>query len=235
MSRAHDGVVRRVKVRGTYADGINLNRGSSGNLVEHCHVRGCGDDGIALLSETGRGDVPAERNVVRHCTVRAVWWGHNLDLAGGADQVIEDCFAADSAGSGVFTVNLPGSYRMFPATDAVVRRNTFVRGGGGGQRRGAVWIYAGSTAIAGLDFRHNQIIDSLFSAIHCTGTHPQRVSAVDNLVVAPAGPVLRIDDGVTGAIELRGTTLRDAVVGQPSITGADRPAVTLRAAGNSWD
>lgn len=237
MSRAHDGVVRRCRVTGTYADGININKSSSGNLVEHCFVRGCGDDGIALLSETGPDDTPAARNVARHNTISAIYWGHNLDLAGGNEQVMEDNLAQDGVGSGVFTINLPGAYPMFPAVDPVVRRNTFLRGGGNHsqQRRGAVWIYAGSTAIEGLDFRHNQIIDSLFSAIHLTGGGAQRLALVDNLVVAPADQVLRVDPSVTGSAELRGTVLRDPPPDQALITGADRDGFELHSAGNSWD
>ena len=59
-------------MRGTYADGINIGRGSTGNLIENNHVRGCGDDGIAILSETENGYPPSTGNTARHNTVAAV-------------------------------------------------------------------------------------------------------------------------------------------------------------------
>ena len=101
ISAADKGIVRNCRVRFTYADGINLNRGTSNTIVENCHVRGCGDDGLAILSETERKDPPAKNNILRNNTSNAIWWGHNLDLAGGSDHIVESNLLCDNALMGV--------------------------------------------------------------------------------------------------------------------------------------
>src|SRR6185369_7458330 len=138
------------RIRFTYADAINLNSGASNNVVENNHIRGSGDDGLALLSEMENNNPMSTNNTVRFNTVSAIWWGHNCDLAGGTGHVIEDNVLVDNAKFGCFTINLPSAYPMFPLSGSIVRRNSIIRGGGNanGQKRGAVWIYPGSTSIS---------------------------------------------------------------------------------------
>lgn len=199
---AVDGAIRGCRVRSTYADAINLNRGSSRNLVEDCHVRGCGDDGIALLSELGPRDPnPSMANTVRHNTVSALWWGHNCDLAGGGGHLIEDNLLADNALFGCFTINLPAAYPMHPQSASTVRRNRILRGGGNahGQKRGAVWIYAGSTTIDDVSFSDNQIDDAIFRGIHLAGSGMQHMTFERNRIDRPG------EDGIVILPEVRGS------------------------------
>jgi hypothetical protein len=130
MSGAAHGVVRDCRIRFTYADGINLNRGASHNLVENNHVRGCGDDGIAFLSETRFGDPPSVGNIARHNTITCTWWGQNMDLAGGRDHVMENNYLADNALMALFTINMTGAFPNHPVSRSVFRDNLLVRGGG---------------------------------------------------------------------------------------------------------
>jgi hypothetical protein len=201
MSGADDGVVRGCRIRLTYADGINLNCGSSRNIIEQCHVRGCGDDGIAVLSEIKPKSGPSIGNIVRNNTVSAIWWGHNCDLAGGSGHLIEDNLFVDNALLGCFAINLPGAYPMTPLTSSVIRRNTILRGGGNGhgQKRGAVWIYAGSTTIDDVTFSDNRIIDAVFRGIHLAGSGVQYMTFARNLIEHPG------EDGVVIQPEVRGS------------------------------
>ncbi len=236
MSGVTGGTVRGCRVRFTYADGININRGSRNNLVEHNHVRGTGDDGIALLSEKERTPNPSANNTVRSNTVIATWWGHNLDVAGGNGHVAENNLLADNPLFGCLTINLPGAYPMYPQTSATIRHNTILRGGGNyvGQRRGAIWIYAGDTTISDVVLADNEIIDPIFRGIHLTGSGSQSITFERNLIVAPGEDGIVIESKVKGSGVFKDNTVRDVKPGfQPFVNnGGDDYAVT--ATGNSW-
>ena len=209
MSGARHGEIRDCRVRFTYADGINLNRGASFNIVENNHVRGCGDDGIAILAETEAGSPPSVGNILRGNTVTANWWGHNIDLAGGSEHLVENNFLADNSRMGVLTVNLPSAYPMHPLSDSTIRRNLLVRGGGNayGQQRGAIWIYPGTSTIAAVNISENRIVTPLFRGIHLAGTRNQDIEFVRNVITAPGRDAIYVQTGVTG----HGTFLDNSV------------------------
>lgn len=236
MSGAHSGLIRGCRVRCTYADGININRGSTKNVVENNHVRGIGDDGIALLSEQENTPTPSADNIVRSNTISAVWWGHNLDVAGGGGHIIENNLLADNPLFGCLTINLPGAFPMYPLTSATFRHNTVLRGGGNyvRQRRGALWIFAGSTTAQNVVFEENEFRDSAFRAIHLTGSKPQGISFLRNRIISPGQDAIVIDSSVQGTGIFTGNTIenlpRDT---QPFINGAGA-AFTITASGNSW-
>jgi hypothetical protein len=209
ISAADKGLVRNCRVRFTYADGINLNRGTSNSIVENCHVRGCGDDGLAILSETERKDPPARNNILRNNTSSAIWWGHNLDLAGGSNHVVENNLLSDNALMGVFTINMTGAYPNHPLSDSIVRGNSLVRGGGNyvKQKRGAAWIFAGSTTITNVLFENNHISQPVFSGIQITGKHEQKMIFKDNVIVGPGENGVVIAESVTGSGEFIGNKI----------------------------
>lgn len=204
------GVVRDCRIRFTYADGINLNSGASGNLVEHNHVRGTGDDSLAILSETEKNWPVSTGNTFRFNTASATWWGHNCDLAGGSKHVIEDNLLADNSKFGCFTINLPGAYPMHPLSDSIVRRNTILRGGGNfaNQARGAVWIFPGSTTISNVTLVENTILDPVFRGIHCSGYHTQELIYERNIIQSPGEDGIFIESGVKGSGTFRDNTVR---------------------------
>lgn len=209
ISAADKGIVRNCRVRFTYADGINLNRGTSNTIVEDCHVRGCGDDGLAILSETERKDPPATNNILRNNTSNAIWWGHNLDLAGGSGHLVENNLLADNPLMGVFTINMTGAYPNHPLSDSIVRGNSLVRGGGNyvKQKRGAAWIFAGSTTITNVVFENNRIAQPMFSGIQLTGKHEQKMTFINNTISEPGENGVAIADSVTGSGEFTGNKI----------------------------
>jgi parallel beta-helix repeat protein len=204
LNRATNGSVRGCRIYGTYADGINLNRGSSQNVIEDCYIRTAGDDGIATLAETKDEDVVTSNNIFRHNTVIANWWGHNIDVAGGEGHIVEDNYLADNSHSGCFTFNLPSAYPMHPLINAIVRRNTIVRGGGNhaGQQRGAIWSFADDAPIQGVVFEENRIVAPVFRGLHLHGGAAQEVVFKDNLIDKPGTDAVRIDESVTGSLKL---------------------------------
>ena len=236
MSGATGGAIRGCRVRMTFADGINLNRGSSNNLVEDNSVRGTGDDGIALLSEHGKTEVPSAHQTVRANTVTAVWSGLNIDLAGGSGHIIEDNHLADNATQGCLGINLPSAWQMYPLTDTIIRRNLIVRGGGmiGRQRRGAIWIYPGSTTVSGVVISDNVIADSLFAAIHLTGTSQQEITFEHNTIENPGGQAVQIDAQVQGSGVFKGNICRGAKLPENTGLANASSSYSVVASDNSW-
>jgi hypothetical protein len=172
MDDAVNGQVNGCRVRFTYADGIHLDKNCSTNTISNCHVRGAGDDGIAVLSSTNRSTVSHDNTVIYN-TVVANWYAANCDLAGGYNNVISYNYFADSDTDGSLVINMPSSYPMYNTTGATIAGNTIVRGGGDGsnQKRGAIWIWpnwgypTSSPAITGVTFDGNFLTNSLWRGV----------------------------------------------------------------------
>jgi len=222
MSVANKGVVRNCRVRFTYADAINLNRGASDNLVENSHVRGCGDDGLAILSETERKDPPAKGNILRNNTVNAIWWGHNCDLAGGSGHLVEGNLLADNAMMGVFTINMTNAFPNHPLSDSIVRRNVLVRGGGNyvKQKRGAAWILADSTTVTDVVFEENVIESPMYSGIQITGKSAQKILFKNNRINNPGENGIVITAKAQGSGEFTGNVIKGLPEGGKEINNA---------------
>ncbi|BCM91496.1 hypothetical protein IAD21_03369 [Abditibacteriota bacterium] len=231
-----NGIMSGCRIRSTYADAINLNNGASNNLIENNHVRGSGDDGIAILSETELKKPPSFHNTVRFNTVSAVWWGHNGDLAGGSGHVIEDNIFVDNAKMGVFTINLPGSFPMNPLSNSIVCRNSFVRGGGNyaWQKRGAVWIYAGSTTITNVFFQDNLILNPIFRGIQLTGGESQNITFERNIIDAPGENAIQIESDATGSASFESNTVRNLPKDLGTLVNNSKDKFVLNQSKNSW-
>lgn len=237
MSNARDGVVRDSRIRFTYADGINLNRGASNNLVENNHVRGCGDDGIATLSETEHNASASLNNTIRRNTVSCIWWGLNIDLAGGSGHLIEENYLADNSRMGLFGINMTGAYPNHPVSDSTFTRNVLVRGGGdhGGQKRGSVWSFSGDTTITGILLSKNRIIDPMFRAFDLVGGNPQQLNIVDNIIEGPYLNAFHVAKSVSGSALLKSNVINPPVGASyhNPVTNLS-PDFTVQQVDNNW-
>lgn len=169
-----NGIVTGGRVRNTYADGLNINNGKTGYarkvILEHNHVRGAGDDGIAIFSSEASSR-PTDEITVRRNTVVANWWAANISLGGGERHRVEDNLITDGIQTG-FRINLPNTYPKRPVADCVIRGNTLLRCGSNyaGQKRGAIWIHAGYTTIANTIVEENRIVSTPVSRDPHRGT-----------------------------------------------------------------
>ncbi len=235
MSGGEDGMIRGCRVRFTYADAINLNKGASRCVVEHNHVRGAGDDGIAILADITAA-YPSTNNVLRYNTVIANWWGHNCSMSGGSGHVVENNYLADNSHSGCFTVNLNSAYPHYPLTGGVVQRNTILRGGSNfvGQKRGAMWISASAAAITNVFIRDNFILGALFPAIHLVGNDPQSITFERNVVDAPGTEGIRINSEVIGSGSFVSNIVRSLKPGFNQYTNLTGTNFSGTFTGNTW-
>jgi len=215
------GQVRNCRVRFTYADGITIAHSANGVLIENNHVRGCGDDGIAILSHrTHAGDTRTENCALRRNTVSAIWWGMNGDLGGGKGHSVEYNYLVDNALFPGLGINQPASedFGMFALENSVVRRNLVLRGGGfargtplSGQWGSAFWILAGNSnnglfgseaihaAINNVTISDNRVLDATYKGVQIQGGAPQyAVSFLRNIIRETGDFGVLIEPGSVG-------------------------------------
>ncbi len=198
-----NGVVRDCRIRFTYADGINVNDGNanflSNALVENNHVRGTGDDGIAVLAHVvSPGEV--NRVTVRHNTVIAPWWASNMDMTGGTDILMHNNLLTDGAG---FVVNLPIGFAMEPLNNALFSHNKILRcgrqTGQTGGLRGSIWIFPQSSGLQNFTIENNWLEDSLFHGIHVFGDKTQEITFKNNRINNSGNRAVLIQSPATGS------------------------------------
>jgi hypothetical protein len=165
------------RIRDTFADGINLTRGTQRTRVEQVSVRNTGDDGIALWS-TGSPDTG---NIVRFSTVTLPMLANGIALYGGTDNAATDDIVADTvvAAAGI-AVSTRAEFGPLPfAGTTRLERNTLTRTGGYEPNWmtafGGLWIFADASALSGLTVREVQVLDSTFQGLLISGS--QRVDA----------------------------------------------------------
>ncbi len=134
--------VAGVRIRDTFADGVNIHKGTAFTRIDQSHIRNTGDDGLAMFSE-GQS--------VKNCaftfdTVQLPLLANAVGMYGGADNRAEDNLLSDTvnASAGIAIGN-----RFAPAPFSgtqSIQRNTLLRTGGYEHNwmspLGALWVYA---------------------------------------------------------------------------------------------
>lgn len=94
------------RFRNTYADGINLCKGTSNAIVEHCNFRNNGDDGMAIWSADG---LECINNTFRYNTAENGWRAAGAALYGGKDNKFYNIIVSDNTDVGITITNtFPG-------------------------------------------------------------------------------------------------------------------------------
>lgn len=94
------------RFRNTYADGINLCKGTSNAIVEHCNFRNNGDDGMAIWSADG---LECINNTFRYNTAENGWRAAGAALYGGKDNKFYNLIIKDNTDVGITITNtFPG-------------------------------------------------------------------------------------------------------------------------------
>jgi hypothetical protein len=99
-------VMTGCRFRNTYADGINLCKGTKNAIVEHCNFRNNGDDGMAIWSADG---LECINNTYRYNTVENGWRAAGAALYGGKDNKFYNIIIKDNIDVGITITNtFPG-------------------------------------------------------------------------------------------------------------------------------
>ncbi len=234
-----NGVIRDCRIRFTYADGINVNNGNTfysvdNVLVENNHVRGAGDDSIAILAH-GDSTGGVSRVTVRHNTVVADWWGASLDMTGGNDHLVHNNLILDGGG---FVINLPGAYPMIALSDSLFAYNKIIRcgkryGTTSALERGALWVFPSTAGIQNLRIENNWIEDSFYHGIHVTGDEPQEIYFKNNKIGRSGREAVFISSSAVGTGTFEGNVSRESGAASPLVNRSKKYKVTDL--NNDWE
>lgn len=91
-------IISGCRFRNTYADGVNLCKGTRNAIVEHCSIRNNGDDGEAIWCAEG---LECVNNTFRYNTVENVWRAAGAAVYGGKDNKFYNIIIKDNLEAGL--------------------------------------------------------------------------------------------------------------------------------------
>ncbi|WP_372346243.1 CARDB domain-containing protein [Streptomyces sp. KL116D] len=160
-----------MRVRDTYADGINFSNGTRNSTVYNSSFRNTGDDALAVWANKYVKDTSVDvghDNAFRNNTVQLPWRANGIAVYGGYGNKIENNLVSD-------TMNYPG---IMLATDhdplpfsgqTLIANNGLYRTGGAfwneDQEFGAITLFAQGQDIPGVTIRDTDIHDSTYDGI----------------------------------------------------------------------
>ncbi|MFD3326795.1 CARDB domain-containing protein [Streptomyces sp. NPDC058701] len=160
-----------MRVRNTYADGINFANGTRNSTVYNSSFRNNGDDALAVWASKYVKDTSVDigsNNHFKNNTIQLPWRANGIAVYGGFGNTIENNIIAD-------TMNYPG---IMLATDhdplpfsgqTLIANNALYRTGGAfwneDQEFGAITLFAQGQPIPGVTIRDTDIVDSTYDGI----------------------------------------------------------------------
>ncbi|MFJ6197392.1 CARDB domain-containing protein [Micromonospora sp. NPDC092111] len=160
-----------MRIRDTYADGINFSNGTRNSRVFNSSFRTTGDDSLAVWAnprvKDSSVDVGHDNHFVNN-TIQLPWRANGIAIYGGYGNTIENNLIYD-------TMNYPG---IMLATDhsplpfsgtTLIANNALYRCGGvfwnEDQEFGAITLFPSTTDITGVTIRDTDIYDSTYDGI----------------------------------------------------------------------
>ncbi|WP_263657352.1 CARDB domain-containing protein [Nonomuraea gerenzanensis] len=202
-----------MRIRNTYADGINFSNGTRNSRVFNSSFRTTGDDSLAVWANPYVKDPSvdiAHDNQFLNNTVQLPWRANGIAVYGGYKNKIENNLIYD-------TMNYPG---IMLATDhnplpfsgqTLISGNALYRCGGvfwgEAQKFGAITLFAQNRDITGVTIRDTEIHDSTYDGIQFKGGG----GAMPNVAITD----VRIDRSNNGA----GILAQGSARGSATLTG----------------
>ncbi|ALG10875.1 CARDB domain-containing protein [Kibdelosporangium phytohabitans] len=164
-----------MRVRDTYADGINFTNGARNSKVFNSSFRTTGDDSLAVWAnryvKDPAVDIAHDNSFVNN-TIQLPWRANGAAIYGGYNNKVENNLIYD-------TMNYPG---IMLATDhdplpfsgqTLLANNGLYRTGGAfwgeAQKFGAITLFAQNRDITGVTIRDTEIVDSTYDGIQFKG------------------------------------------------------------------
>ncbi|KOG34877.1 MULTISPECIES: CARDB domain-containing protein [Streptomyces] len=160
-----------MRIRNTYADGINFANGTRNSTVYNSSFRNTGDDALAVWSSKYVKDTSVDvghDNHFRNNTIQLPWRANGIAVYGGYGNTIENNIISD-------TMNYPGimlatDHDPLPFTgQTLIANNALHRTGGAfwneDQEFGAITLFAQGQDIPGVTIRDTDILDSTYDGI----------------------------------------------------------------------
>lgn len=211
-----------MRIRDTYADGINFANGTRNSTVSNSSFRNTGDDALAVWASKYVKDTAVDighDNHFRNNTIQLPWRANGIAVYGGYGNTIESNVVSD-------TMNYPG---IMLATDhdplpfsgrTLIADNALHRTGGAfwneDQEFGALTLFAQGQDIPGVTIRDTEILDSTYDGIQFkTGGGAMPDVRISNVRVDGTvnGSGLLAMSGARGSATLTGVTFAHTAEG----------------------
>jgi hypothetical protein len=208
-----------MRIRDTYADGINFSNGTRNSKVFNSSFRTTGDDALAVWANKYVKDPSVDighTNSFTNNTVQLPWRANGIAVYGGYDNKIENNLIYD-------TMNYPG---IMLATDhdplpfsgqTLIANNGLYRCGGvfwnEDQEFGAITLFPQNLPIPGVTIRDTEIVDSTYDGIQFkTGGGLLANVAITNVRIDKSnnGSGILAMGGVRGNATLTSTTITNS-------------------------
>jgi hypothetical protein len=183
-SNTDTSTIKNSRIRDTFADGINMTNGSSGNTVSNNEARSTGDDSFALFNATDNGGGEVRDNVFENLSALLTWRAAGFAVYGGTNNIFRNLYAADMLtypGITISSLDFGIPMNGFGATPPTQFRNaSVVRSGGhfwGNQAFPAVWVFSATKVFQGIRVSDLDVVDPTYSGImfqtNYAGGNPQ--------------------------------------------------------------
>ncbi|MFI9455165.1 CARDB domain-containing protein [Amycolatopsis sp. NPDC052450] len=210
-----------MRIRNTYADGINFTNGTRNSKVFNSSFRTTGDDSLAVWANQYVKDPSqdiAHDNVFANNTIQLPWRANGIAIYGGYGNKIENNVVHD-------TMNYPG---IMLATDhdplpfsgqTLIANNALYRCGGvfwGEQQEfGAITFFAQGKDIPGVVVRDAEIHDSTYDGIQFKTGGGVVTAAVTNVKIDKSnnGAGILAMSGARGSATLTNVTITNSADG----------------------
>ena len=229
-----------MRIRDTYADGINFTNGTRNSQVFNSSFRTTGDDSLAVWASKYVKDTSVDIGHDNHFvnnTIQLPWRANGIAIYGGYGNTIENNLVYD-------TMNYPG---IMLATDhdpvpfsgqTLIANNALYRTGGAfwgeAQRFGAITLFPSTSDITGVTIRDTDIYDSTYDGIQFkTGGGNMPGVVIRNVKIDKSnnGAGIRAQGGARGSATLTNVTVTNSANGsvliepgsQFTITGSPNP------------
>ncbi|MDR7276814.1 CARDB domain-containing protein [Catenuloplanes atrovinosus] len=160
-----------MRIRNTFADGINFSNGTKNSRVFNSSFRTTGDDSLAVWANPYVRDQAvdiASNNRFVNNTVQLPWRANGIAIYGGIDNAVENNLVSDTATYPGIMLATDHSPLPFGGT-TLVANNGLHRTGGAfwneDQEFGAITLYPQTRDITGVVIRDTEILDSTYDGI----------------------------------------------------------------------
>ncbi|MFF4748870.1 CARDB domain-containing protein [Streptomyces sp. NPDC002514] len=210
-----------MRIRDTYADGINFTNGTRNSSVENSSFRNTGDDALAVWANKYVKDQSVDighDNHFRNNTIQLPWRANGIAVYGGYGNTIENNLVYD-------TMNYPG---IMLATDhdplpfsgqTLIANNALYRTGGAfwgeAQEFGAITLFAQSQGIPGVVIRDTEIHDSTYDGIQFKSGGGTVTAQISNVTIDKSnnGSGILAMGGARGSATLSNVTITNSAQG----------------------
>lgn len=202
-----------LRIRDTFADGVNLHANVVNTVVEQTVVRNTGDDALAMFSD----GAPVTDSAFRFDTVQVPVLANGIGIYGGTRNSATDSIVSDTVTS-ASGIAVGTRFNPVPlAGTTTIARNTLVRTGSRepnwATNLGALWIYADSAEITTpIVVTDMTITDSTYQAVLLSYQKTISNLSFDRVTISGAG-TYGFDLNAAGSASVANTTVTGAASG----------------------